>query len=65
MIREKKTQFSLLLHVHKVYGVTHEFLSQSSSETRLPEQRTTEQETGRNMEGVGEEEEEEEEEEED
>lgn len=58
--REKsKTPRSFLLYVCKVYSsVTHEFLSRSSCTTRLPVQRTAEQETGRNMEGVEEEEEE-------
>lgn len=46
------------MYVPKVYClVTHRFLSQPGAMTRLPVLWTAEQETGRNMEGVGEEEE--------
>lgn len=51
-IRKTKKR-SFLSHVRNVCDlVTHKFLSQPSSTTRLPVQRTAKQETGRNMEGV-------------
>lgn len=61
-IRTKKTHTSFFsLECPKVYFLlTHRFLSQPWNMNSLPVQWTAEQETGRNMEGVGEEEEEEE-----